>query len=94
MALEQVDRRVGVVEQVELAVGLVEDHATSGGTRSTNAAIVVERQRGARRVVGVADDDQPRGDRDLGGHRVEVVAVAVVERHPIAVAPDAAGRCG
>ena len=39
MGVEQVDGRVGVVERVELAVGLVDDHADVSGTRSTNAAM-------------------------------------------------------
>ena len=54
--------------------------ATCRGTRSHERRDVLVRQRGRRRVVRVADDDEARRRRDLGEHRVEVVALVVVER--------------
>ena len=63
---QQVERGVGVVEHVELAVGLVEDHAdVRGAPAPTNAAISASGSAVRRRVVGVADDDQARRGGDL-----------------------------
>ena len=53
----------------------------AAGPGRRNASIAVEPERGRRRVVRVADQHQPRRHRDLGGDRVEVVAVLGVERH-------------
>ena len=78
---EQVDRRVGIVVRLELDVGLVEDH------RHPRRHLLEEGgDRGGRvmrpgRVVRVADDQQLGRRGHLGGHRVEVVDVALAERH-------------
>ena len=96
MAVQQLERGVGVVEQVELAVGLVEDHADVARDPLeerldvARAASAVEvglfgLQTMTRRVATVTSR----------GHRVEVVAVVVVERdRDRARAPEAAARCG
>ena len=79
--LEQRDRLVGVLEDVELAVGLVEDHGDVARDVGDERRDLLERQRGRGRVVRVADDDQPRGDGDLLAHLREVVAVLGVDGH-------------
>jgi hypothetical protein len=81
VALEQIERRVGIVERVELAVGLVDDHADVARHTLDERGHGLGGQRGRRGVVGVADDDQARGRGDLLRHGIEVVLVAVVERH-------------
>ena len=81
MPLEQVDGLLGILEQAELDVGLVEDHRDLPRHALHEVLDLVQRQRGRGRVVRVADDHQPRGGVDLLGHRVEVVAVVLVERH-------------
>ena len=66
--------------RVELAVGLVEQDGDVTRHLRDEVGDRVVRQRRARRVVRVADDDQPRCDGDLAEHRVEVVLLALVER--------------
>ncbi len=80
MGVEQLQRCVGVLEQVELAVGLVEDHADLRRYLLDERADLREPDRGARRVVRVADDRQSRGDGDLAEHRGQVVTLLGVER--------------
>jgi hypothetical protein len=63
-----------------LAVGLVEDHADVARNALQEGLDLLQRQRGGRGVVGIADQDEPRGDGHLGGQGVEVVAVLGVER--------------
>ena len=87
---QQVDRRVGVVEGRELAVGLVEQDGDVARDLRDEVGDRVVRQRRARRVVRVADDDHPRGDGDLPQHRLQVVLLALVERD--ADRPGARGR--
>ena len=74
--VEQLQRGVGVVERVELAVGLVKDHAHVRRHLGEEVGDVRQRHGGAGGVVGVADDHQPRGDGDLAQHRAQVVALA------------------
>ena len=90
MAVQQPDRRVGIVEQVELAVGLVDDHADVAQDLREEGLDVPQGERGRGRVVRVADDDEARRRRDLRGHAVELVAVVVVERD---ADRGGAGRC-
>ena len=78
--LQQVDRVGGVLEQAELDVGLVEDHADVPRDAGHELRDLVQRQRGRGRVVRVADDQQPGGGGDLLAHRFEVVAMLGVER--------------
>ena len=80
MLLQQPDRLVGVLEDVELAVGLVEDHRDVPRNVGDERRDVLERQRGRGRVVRVADDHEPRRDGDLLAHRREVVLVLGVDR--------------
>ncbi len=51
------------------------------GIRSQNSAIGPAPNESPGRVVGVADDQQLRRRRHLGQHRLEVVDVAVGQRH-------------
>ena len=78
--LEQADRLVRVLQDVELGVGLVEDHGDVRRDVGDERLDVLERQRGRGRVVRVADDDEPRGDGDLLAHLVQVVLVVGVQR--------------
>ncbi len=80
-AAEQVDggERVPDGERV-LAVGLVEDDADVARDALRKAWMSREIERGRRRVVGIADEDQTGGHGDLGGHGVEVMARLGVER--------------
>ena len=95
VALEQLDRGVGVLEQVELAVGLVDDHAHVRRDLGEEVGDARQRQRGARGVVRVADDHQARRDRDLRAAsprrswRSAPSSATVTAR-----APEAALRCG
>ena len=80
MALEQVERRVGVVEQVELAVGLVDDHADVAGAPARRRPR--SRPPAARSIVGLfgLQTMTSRVAAVISArHRVEVVLVAVVE---------------
>jgi hypothetical protein len=81
-AAEQVERRVGVVVGLELDVGLVEDDGDVTGNPVAEGGDLGRRQVGRGRVVGVADDHQLGRGGDLGGHRIEVVDLALGERYP------------
>ncbi len=81
MLLEEIQRCVGIVERVVLAVGLVEQDADVLGDLGDELGDVGQGDRGRRGVVGVADDHQPRRGGDLGQHCVEVVLLGIVERH-------------
>src|SRR5437867_2910386 len=77
---EEVDGRVGVVVELELDVGLVEDDRDVAGQPLAERPDLRRREVGAGRVVRVADEDELGRRGDLGGHRVEVVDVPVAER--------------
>jgi hypothetical protein len=81
VAAQQVDGGVGVAEgERELAVGLVEDHRAVAGDALQERLDLIQGQGGRGGVVGVADDHQSRGDGELGGHRLQVVAVLGIQR--------------
>ncbi len=65
---------VGIVEDVELAVGLVDDHADVAPVRPRETRDVIERAARCTWVVRVATIDKACGDGDLAQHRIEVVA--------------------
>jgi hypothetical protein len=76
---QEIGARIGVVEDLHLDVGLVEDHGHVSRDLLEEGLDLSDRQRRPRRVVRVADDHELGGDGDLGRHRVEVVLVAVVQ---------------
>ena len=77
----EVDRRVGIVVELELDVGLVDDHGDVVGDPLEQLPDPRRRQVGGGRVVGVADDQDLGRGGELGDHRVEIVGVIAVERH-------------
>jgi diguanylate cyclase (GGDEF)-like protein len=73
---------VGVVIRDDVLVVRLIDHAEHvARQRIEEAAQLVAADVRTRGVVGIADVDHARARRDSGEHRVEVVAVVVVERH-------------
>ena len=74
--VEQRHRLVGVLQHVELDVGLVEDHRDVARDAADEVRDLVDRQRRRGRVVRVADDHEPGRARDLLGHLVQLVACA------------------
>ena len=91
----QVDGRVGVVVELELDVGLVDDHRDVLGDALAELGDPRRRQVGRGRVVRVADDQQLGRRGDLGEHRVEVVDVARRRAATrISRAPESGARYG
>ena len=77
----QVEAGVGVVVELELDVGLVDDHRDVARDPLEELGDPRRRHVGPGRVVRIADDHQLGRGGDLGGDRVEVVDVALAERH-------------
>ena len=81
MAANEVERLVRVLHHGELDVRLVEDHGDVARQVRHECADVLHGERRRGRVVRVADEDDPRGVRDLARHRLQVVPAGPVERH-------------